>query len=255
MAQQLERTSVKGVMVASSDEALEGIHVYNITSEKGTVTNEEGAFSINVASQDRLQITSIQYQSFTVVVTAAAIAEGTLKIYLNPYINTLDEVLLSPYNLTGDLEADAQRMEVVAVPDIELSYDADADFAPDRFSRIQGNAAQEALGYGNMANGLNIKGLVELLIKVIFPKKKKQPIQSVDPLEESLGMVRKLQTKYSGTYYTETFGIPAEKVDDFIYFAKENAVTKNMLEPGNEMELLKTLFEQSERYKARSNNE
>mgnify|MGYP003709624645 CR=1 FL=1 len=106
-----------------------------------------------------------------------------------------------------------------------------------------------------MQNGLNIKGLVELLIRVIFPKKKKNPIAYVDPLTESLGVIKELQTRYPDNFYTETFGIPAEKVDDFIYFAKDNAVTKQLVEPGNEMELLETLFQQSERYKAETKNE
>lgn len=253
LAQQTNRVVVEGKVIVPKEEEPEGIHVYNITSEKGTVTDASGGFSMAVAEQDRLQITSIQYQSFTVVVSSKAIAEGILKVYLNPYINTLDEVLLSPYGLTGDLERDAQSIEVFATPEIELSFDADADFAPDRFSRIEGNAAQEALGYGNMKHGLNIKGLIDLLANAIFPKKKKPAY--VDPFKEEVTTIQRLQEKYSVAFYAETFGIPTEKVDDFIYFAEENAITPSMLTPENEIKLLETLLQQSELYKARQKDD
>ena len=53
-------------------------------------------------------------------------------------------------------------------------------------------------------------------------------------------------------YYSKTFDIPIEKVDDFIYFVQGNAVTPSMLKPENELELLETLFQQSELYKKRT---
>jgi len=257
LSQQTDRVVVAGKIFVPKNEEPEGIHIYNITSEKGTVTDVTGAFSMAVAEQDRLQITSIQYQSFTVVVSSKSITEGILKIYLNPFVNKLDEVLLSPYSLTGDLERDAQSIEVFATPKIELSFDADADFAPDRLSRVEGNAAQEALGYGRMQNGVNFVSIIAVLAKLILPKKKsKAPIpQFGNMISENRFVVLALQEKYTSTYYAENFGIPAEKVDDFIYFAKENAVTPAMLKPENEIELLETLFQQSELYKARINDE
>lgn len=244
---------VQGVINVPKGEEPEGIHIYNNTSEQGAVTDASGAFSLPVAERDRLLITSIQYQSFTVVVSAKAMDAGMLKIYLNPYINKLDEVLLSPYSLTGDLEKDAQSIEVVAVPNIDLSFDADADFAPDRFSRIQGNAAQEALGYGHMRYGLNVGALVGVLVNAIFPKKEKTP--ATNPFQTEISTIRRLQEKYNVAYYHDTFGIPTDRVDDFIYFAEENAVTKDMLLPANEIELLETLFQQSALYKARIKDE
>ena len=60
-----------------------------------------------------------------------------------------------------------------------------------------------------------------------------------------------MQQRFSAQYYAHTFGIPIEKVDDFIYFAQENAVTPEMLKEENEIELLATLFQQSEVYKER----
>ncbi|MDX1463182.1 MAG: hypothetical protein R3359_09005 [Marinirhabdus sp.] len=248
-----ERINIQGKIIVPKGEEAEGIHIYNVTSERGTVTDTSGVFSIAVMEQDRLQITSIQYKSFTVVVSKKALDENLIKIYLNPFINTLDEVLLSSHNLTGDLERDAQNIGVIAVPEIELSFDADADFAPDRFSRIEGNVAEEALGYGRMQNGLNGAALIGLLVKALFPKKPKTP--RVDPFQEGISIIGMLQEKYTVAFYAETFDIPTERVDDFIYFAAERNVTPGMLHPDNEIELLETLFELSDVYKSRVTDE
>jgi hypothetical protein len=50
---------------------------------------------------------------------------------------------------------------------------------------------------------------------------------------------------------TETFGIPDEQVNDFIYFTEENGIDKNLLISENEIQLLEFLHRQSELYKAR----
>lgn len=249
LAQQIDRIVVAGEIVVSQEEDREGVSIYNESSQKGTVSDEEGNFTLAVALGDRIEITALQFQSFKRIVDKGVIENKKMKIFLNPYVNKLDAVLLSSHNLTGIVTIDAKNIDVIAVPDIELSFDANADFAPDRFSRIQGNVAQEALGYGNMANGLNVGAIVGLILKSVFPKKGKKAY--VDPFAEKATLVKALQSKYSTEYFSKTFGLPIEKVDDFIYFAEENALQLYMLKPENEMELLEVLFKQSELYKAR----
>ncbi|QIE60464.1 hypothetical protein G5B37_13090 [Rasiella rasia] len=251
-SQQVERVSVRGEVSVPKGEEKDQISIYNESSRRGTVTDDQGKFELEVAAQDRILITALQFQSYTVVVTESVIENKLMKIYLNPYVNKLDVVILRNQNLTGDLEYDAKNTEVIAVPNVELSFDADADFAPDRFSRVEGNAAQEALGYGTLQNGVNFVSIIGVLAKALFPKKKSEPYK---PQLKETEMVKLLQDKYSAAYYSETFSIPLDRVDDFIYFAGENAITTNMLKPENEVELLETLFIQSELYKARGSGE
>ena len=134
-----------------------------------------------------------------------------------------------------------------------MDFDADADFAPDRFSRMQGNAALEALGYNTMTNGLNIKAVIDLLGNVISPNNKKKTYAAPSLKQEEI--ILQLQEKYTASFYSETFGISLERVDAFIYFAEENAVTPKLLKPENEIRLLEVLFEQSVLYKKRISDE
>ncbi|MCB0464912.1 MAG: hypothetical protein KDC78_04440, partial [Aequorivita sp.] len=57
-AQDIDRTKVSGKIHVPQGEDAEGISVYNISSQKGTITNADGSFEIEIAENDRLQITA-----------------------------------------------------------------------------------------------------------------------------------------------------------------------------------------------------
>ena len=252
-SQTAERFNVAGKIFAPEDEDREGVSVYNKSSQKGTVSDAAGNFTIAVAVGDVVVITALQFQTFTRKVTEGVLQNKKMNILLNTNINKLDEVLLRSSDLTGILELDAKKATVFNTPKIELGYGVNASFAPDRFSRIQGNAAQEALGTSPMQNGLNIRSIVGLVFKSLFPKKDRNNF--IDPWIETKPKVVPLQERFSVQYYSTTFGIPVEQVDDFIYFVTHNVATWNLLEPENEMKLLQVLFEQSERYKQKIKTE
>ena len=251
-SQTAERVNVAGKIFAPEDEDREGVSIYNKSSQKGTVSDAAGNFTIAVAVGDVVVITALQFQTFTRKVTEDILQNEKMNILLYANINRLDEVLLYSHDLTGILELDAKKATVFSMPKIELGYSADASFAPDRFSRIQGNAAQAALGNSPMQNGLNVGALLGLALKSLFPKKDKNYI---DPWAETKPKGIPLQERFSVQYYSTTFGIPPEQVDDFIYFVTHNVATWHLLGPENEMKLLQVLFEQSERYKQKLKTE
>ena len=246
-SQSVERVKIVGKILTPQNEDKEGVSIYNKSSQKGTVSDKDGNFTMAVAVEDVIVITALQFQTFTRKVTEGILQNKKMSILLNTNINTLDEILLRSHNLTGYVELDTKNIQVFVAPKFELSYSINANFAPDRFSRIQNNVAQEALGYGTMSNGLNLGGLFGLALTSLFPKKDRRNF--IDPFAEKKSETPTLQDKYSAQYYSTTFGITLAQVDDFIYFVTHNVATWNLLGPENEMQLLKILFEQSKRYK------
>jgi hypothetical protein len=247
-AQDIERVSVKGTITAPIGEDVEGINIYNLSSQEGTVTDADGVFNLRVGINDRVQVTALQFQSFTVIVDRGVMDVREMNIYMNPAVNQLEEVIVRPYDLSGSIVVDVRRIQTsVVAPDWDLSYSTlefDYQFSPDRQTGVRGNAAEEALGYSDLRAGANVLGLVGLL----FPKKKKSEKQVVTEKEV---ITTSLRQRYSNAYMTETFGIPDEQVNDFIYFTEENGIDKNLLISENEIQLLEFLHRQSELYKAR----
>ena len=168
-AQDDSRVEVKGKIIVDVED-LENITIYNTSSNKGAVTDSIGNFKIKVALNDEIRISSVQLIPFTTKITDAVIDTKVLKIYLKEYINTLDEVVLLPYDLTGDLATDALGAKVS--DPIVFNFESFENFEmPDDYHSKVDNIAMgsqnDRIRY--QANGMAIVGL---LTNWIFKKKK-----------------------------------------------------------------------------------
>ena len=248
-AQQADRVEVSGKITAPQGEDVEGISVYNISSQKGTVTDITGSFTLKVAEFDHIQITALQFKSFKVVVTTADIASRELRVYLNPNVNQLDPVTISQHGLSGYADIDTKNIKTsVFTQELDLSYETlefGYKFENDGQSPVTGNAAEEAIG----VNSVPMASVdVVQLVQLFFPKRKRSVEEVV---ASSKDLSDALLKRYNHDYVVQTFGIPFDKVNDFIYFTEENGLVASMLKPANKIELLAFLFEQSEIYKKR----
>ena len=91
-AQQKEKT-IKGI-VKENNGVIVYAHVLNKTTNEGTITNEQGMFSIKVSLGDELQVTSIQHQTKVFVVDKKIFETETLNIKMRIKTNLLEEVAM-----------------------------------------------------------------------------------------------------------------------------------------------------------------
>ena len=249
LAQEMDRTLIEGFITAPADEDVEGVSIYNKSTQKGTVTNDRGEFKLEVGVHDRVLVTALQFQSFTVIVDKGVIDSETMKIYLNPAINQLEEVIVRPYDLSGNIVADVNRVKTYTfTPKMDLSYEAlnfEYEFTADAQTKVDGNAAEEALNNEGVKDGVNLKNLIGLL----FPKDIEINLVKNKSIEDRIQISRTLRQRFSNAYIFETFGISKEKANDFLYFAEEGGLTGTMLKAENEMKLLDYMYKQSELYK------
>ena len=254
LAQDIERTKVSGKLYVPKGDDAEGINVYNVSSQKGTITNADGSFEIEIAENDRVQITALQYQSFTVVIDKGIVERQQMNIFMNPAINQLDEVVVRPYDLSGNINVDVKKIPTYTVnKDWDLSYynmEYGYQFEPDDKTKISGNAAEEALHGNSLKDGANILAILGGVAQLLFPKGEK--ITLVKKQENQMVMENNMQQRFSRSFIASTFGIPEEKAVDFLYFAQENGMEQRLLKSENEMELMEFLLAQSKEYKRRS---
>ncbi len=248
LAQEVDRVTINGVITAPEGDDVEGVNVYNSSSQRGTVTDADGTFTLDVAENDRVQITALQFQSFTVIVDKGVLDAKQMAIYLNPAVNVLEEVIVRPYDLSGNIRADVARIKTV---DLDTEWALDYEnlefeygFIVDAQTSIRGNKAEEAYYNGQKPYGGNILGLIGLLL----PKKKKRDSSAN---AQELLLYNALRQRFSNAYIVETFNIAPSQANDFIYFAEESGVRASMLRAENELELLAFMSEKAEAYKQR----
>lgn len=255
-AQEDTATLIEGLIVTPVGEQLEDIHIYDTTTHKGTLTNEEGEFQIFVNENDELQITSMQFESFNIQVSASMIAAKRMTIFINQKVNELDEVVLKAYDLSGNVSVDVVKINVFdGFNDLDLSYktlEFDYAFTPDAQSSTRGNTAKNALLNDQSLEGADLIGGVTLLSKLVFGKEKKESIKTQEQLK-SIEVYQTLKGKYTKEFMTTHYNIPEEKVSDFVIYMQEQGLPYAYLEPENELLLLGHMVEVSASYLKRNN--
>ena len=251
ISQEVTRIKINGKITASKGEDVEGINIYNKSSQKGTITSETGDFEIKVSENDRVLITAMQFQSFTVIVDKGILETKKMNIYLNLVINQLEEVVIRPYDISGNIVADVKRINIIMVQnDWDLSYEKlefEYEFSADSQTAVGGNKAEEAYFNGVVQEGGNILGLASLFFKK--KKTEKQIITETDMVTKAV------QSRFGNNYISKTFNIPEEKVNEFIYYVEEDGIDKSLLRSENELQLIELLQLKSKAYLIQSKDE
>ena len=82
---------------------LSGIHIINKTSGAKSITNENGFFTIGVKKNDTIILSSVQIKPHVIVINEKVFAQNLVKVYVEPFVNQLENVIVKPHNLTGNL--------------------------------------------------------------------------------------------------------------------------------------------------------
>ncbi|WP_290702048.1 hypothetical protein [Lacinutrix sp.] len=246
-AQNNSRIEVKGRIIVDVDD-LENITIYNTSSNKGTVTDSIGNFKIKVALNDEIKISSVQIIPFTAKITNAVIDTKVLKVYLKEYINTLDEVVLLPYDLTGDLATDA--LDAKVSDPIVFNFESFDNFEmPDDYLSKVDNIAvgtqNDRIRY--QLNGMAIIGSLAKLIFKNKDKKNKSPKLRIP--------ISSISETFKPLYFTENYNIPEDKVQSFIAYLEKSQYNITLLEPKNELKLIEYLHTKSKEFLAIKNED
>jgi len=251
-SQEIERIKISGKITSSKGEDVEGINIYNKSSQKGTITSATGEFEIMVTKNDRVYFSAMQFQRFTVIVDEGIIDSKKMNILLNPVVNQLDEVLVSPYDLSGNITADVKRIKVSNVShQWDLSYETlefEYEFSADSQTSVKGNKAEEAYHNGQEQYGGDLIGLAGMVVGLLVPKSKNKKSTKREKISETDVITNAVQHRYSINYISENFNIPEDKVNEFIYFVEENGIDRNLLKPENELLLIDFLNIQSKAF-------
>ncbi|NDV43995.1 carboxypeptidase-like regulatory domain-containing protein [Flagellimonas sediminis] len=117
------------VVNAQTDFPLESVHVINLNLVKGTITDQNGRFTISAAVNDTLYLSYLGFKTQKVRVTNDMFRFGDTKIALTELAYALEEVIVRPYQLTGYLEIDVKNLPInnsqqYSISGLPTSYEA-----------------------------------------------------------------------------------------------------------------------------------
>lgn len=117
------------VVNAQTEEAMESVHVINLNQVIGTITNENGEFTITAAVNDTLYFSYLGFKSQKIRVTNDMFKFENTKISLTELAYALEEVIVRPYQLTGYLEIDVKNLPInnafqYSISGLSVGYEA-----------------------------------------------------------------------------------------------------------------------------------
>ena len=233
-----QQKSLQGKITNEAD--IEGIHVMNLASRFNTITDENGHFSINVKPLDTLLFSSIKYIPEKVVVTEAIFEKGIITVMLSELVNELDEVFLKP-NLSGNIAADLKKIKT----------EKPINFDDVGIPGFKGEPKEKIVPMYFAVTPLSIN--LEALYKHISGYYK--DLKTRRKWEYENNAVAKMLNYYTLSFFTTTFGIPENRVYDFLLFSTETTSIESEFKNEHYRSVLLILEEKAKIYTKRISEE
>lgn len=205
---------------------VENLSVLNVTSNIGAITDDKGEFSLYARPTDTLFFSSITFRSVYMVLKEKDFLSSPLVIKLDVNVTVLDEVIITPNPLSGDLEKDSKGTKTRVISSGFDSGGLIRSDLPRPTTRINNALPQTE----SQLTGVNFVQIFNQL----FKKRKKTDKQLYLKEQSFTDAVKK---RYTHHFFTETLKIPHEKIGLFLNFCDNGYETSLLLDPAKEFEL------------------
>lgn len=226
------QTFLKGEIANSGDN--EGIHVFNKTYHKYTITDGNGQFEIEVKLNDTVVFSAVQYQLKQVIITEELLDKAYSYILLEEQINELDAVYIKP-KLSGDLLADTQRIKTKEL------FTAKTIGLPNAHVKPPTPSERKLYTATHSGGGLP----VDAIINAISGRTKmlKKHIQ----LERKANLENSVYDTFEQTMLHD-FKIPKSKIYDFLYYASSDTLFAQIVKTNSNIIIYDFMQAKSKKY-------
>lgn len=201
-------------------------NVINSTSEKATITNDDGQFVILVKEGDQLVFTAVNYQLEVVTITPEILNNNRLVVEVNEKVTQLDEVVITPENQQKFLEVKNENFKGF-------------EYEIDRTTEVENVA--ESRSVRGMRDGINFVNI----FKAMFNSKKEDG-EDKTPLKVS----EVLRQVYEDEFFVVDLKLPQDKIDAFLIYCDDKVPSQTLLRKENEFQLIDFLVTHSKTYLA-----
>lgn len=233
--------------VVSPKKDVTGVTIQNITTERATITDFEGSFSIRVQVGDTLIFSAVQFKRKLVPVSEALINSPFIQIPMDEFVNELQEVTVQPFGLSGDIEKDLTGLqlekdvsaEALGLPNADVKIITQSERK--LYEADHGKFLYIGLGFAVNVNKIlnRLSGRTKRLKKQVAVDRKYAQTQSVqESVEDSL--------------FLKELHIPEEKIQDFMYFCEVDEEFQELVLQEDQLKLWSYLLKRSKIY--RKNN-
>lgn len=218
--------------VQSDSVQLQDIHILNLSSRQGTISNLNGQFRITVSVNDTLIFSGIQFHTLGLIVDQEIINERMLSIELKPKIEELSEIELKGHDLDGFFYIDTKRLR----DSLPLVSERAVDFS---------NQGYDDPNSGNyVVPAANILNLVSMINK----KKRKEKKEEANLTQKKRQAPANLRRELGDEVFVHQMEIPIAHIEPFIRYCQKKDII-NLYVEGRLMEVIDILIKEKDNYR------
>ncbi|NNF19449.1 MAG: hypothetical protein HKN61_06695 [Flavobacteriaceae bacterium] len=224
-------------MVTNQGAGVADVHVMNLSANQATITDQDGRFFVSAKTGDTLLFSAVQLQRKSLVLTREMMMTPLLLVPLEEFVNALDEVVLRPYNLSGDLAQDlangASPVKVASTMGLPNAFAKPRTQAERKL--FEASTGGGVIPLNPILNG--ISGRTKYLKNVLKRDRKYNQTEQV-------------RYSYPDSVYIEELKLPADRIDDFFYFCEVDPGFSAMVNTGDALRIWEFLERKSKAYRS-----
>lgn len=224
--------------IESETTEVSDVHVINATSKKATITNTYGYFSIPVKLNDTIWFSAIQYEKSCLVVDEKILAGKLVTVTLEESVTELEEVVVTPYKLSGDIHKDIQSLKIEPV------------VTSSTLGLPNTSVGALSLNERKLFLAMEEQALHRLIDEITGHNKKLRKMVSLDEVADQIETVKQF---YPDSLYVQVLKLPLQRIDDFMYFCAFDSIFSATVETLDKLKIWEFLEEKSRRYRDNNN--
>ncbi len=229
--------------ILNAEEDVSNVHVLNLTSNKATITNANGYFTLSAKVNDTIRFSAVQFDNKELVINQEVL-ESFIVVRLSTSLTELKEVVVWPYMLSGNLLKDLDAVEIEAVMTASTLDLPNANVK----ERIQ----SERLLYTARTWDYRVVSVkLDPLINAISGRTKMLKERVARDLKEA--RYGEVYNDLDKSFLVNALKIPKDRIYDFFYFCETDPAFDSIVQLNIKGDILKFMMEKSITY--RKNNE
>ncbi len=231
---QNDRKIMHGKIISDSL-SVNRVHVINKTTQRGTLSNEYGGFAIPAKVNDTLVFSAVQFEIYRKIVTKSDLQKLQVIINLEPRINQLDEVVITPISVAQRLNLPNADKVPKAKLDARLDGHSKASVPVVLLTTLLGGAG----GIDNLYYVLSGERKKDRKLKKLIEEDKRTALNQKT--------AARIRLHYKDDFFIHTLGIPVHEIDGFIAFCINDNVV-NLFAQERYLELVEIFLVERESY-------
>ncbi|CEN36863.1 carboxypeptidase-like regulatory domain-containing protein [Capnocytophaga cynodegmi] len=227
-----QESEVQGnVFSVQTNKPIPNVHILNLNKVRGTTTDNDGNFKIRAAINDTLYFSFLGHKSMKVQVTNDMLKFSGTKIGMTELAYALEEVVITPYKLTGFLDIDAKNIPInenkrYSISGLEIGYE----------SRSGSSAINRVIG--------SIFNPVDFLYRTFGSKGRE--MRKLQKMREDNQLSDLLATKYDRETLLELLQISRSELEDVI---RSCNYSNDFILSANDLQILEAISSCYEEYR------